>query len=61
MGEPLKPCPFCGSARVSVHDMRDDWDAAVAVVCRNCDVRGPVDDVETVAVRAWNRRADPAP
>ena len=63
MSDDLKPCPFCG------------WDAPYVratgieteVYCQNCTAVGPMvhsvgpdEDVDEVAIKMWNRRADAA-
>lgn len=66
---PLKPCPFCGSAKVET----DIGDESACVRCRDCGCQSgrlyyaspDGDGSETVAaaIAAWNRRAaiDAAP
>ena len=52
----LKPCPFCGSAKVGEH-----WpnDLIVMVRCTKCKAEGPITVTEIGAKRMWNRRAAP--
>lgn len=54
----LKPCPFCGSSRVSLYQIRESWHAE----CRNCGASSSsFADHRDYAAEAWNRRAeDPA-
>ena len=51
--KPLKPCPFCGSERLVVHEGKYAW-----VNCLNCETDGPVKQLGEEAIEAWNRRAE---
>lgn len=66
MSTDLKPCPFCGSNKIS----EDFGDESACVRCRNCgcqsgrayftDMERETDDfteTENDAREAWNRRA----
>lgn len=57
----LRPCPFCGSTRVTVRGIPYGYQA----VCKDCKATGaPVtgwlneDDIHREAATAWNTRAD---
>jgi Lar family restriction alleviation protein len=58
----LKPCPFCGSNRVTVWGIRDGQQA----VCKDCKATGApmfigppsLEPASIRAVAAWNRRPD---
>lgn len=52
MDEELKPCPFCGSERVTAECIE-------YVTCRKCGADGPYfTDADTEkAIAAWNKRA----
>lgn len=52
-GPELKPCPFCDSGNIDPATDGDGW----WVKCRTCGTEGPIDDIDTVAIAAWNRRA----
>ena len=58
----LKPCPFCGhdaysdNASMRVFGRRTGHEYAVA--CRYCEASAPGDDDKSLAIVAWNRRAD---
>jgi Lar family restriction alleviation protein len=64
MTKQLKPCPFCGSADVSIIDT-SDWDGnASTVACGKCaaGVREIGRSNSRIkAITAWNTRAAPAP
>ena len=48
---PVRPCPFCGGADISVG--RDD---SVFLQCMNCGARGPGWDYrEERAIYSWNK------
>lgn len=53
----LMPCPFCGSAEVSLwsdgsdHDWGSDW-----VECELCGTNGPLGSPSAEAVELWNTR-----
>lgn len=57
---PLKPCPFCGSSNVVMHNTEARNQAWAWVECRNCFCSGPDTDRpnETLeeAARVWNTR-----
>ena len=55
--QPLLPCPFCGSANLSVEDARD------FISCLDCHTEGPCDiGIGSDYVRkSWNERAQQAP
>ncbi len=58
----LKPCPFCGSDRITVMNIRDGQQA----VCKDCHSSGQptfhgpdgFNATRGHAVAAWNRRAE---
>ena len=64
MASELKPCPFCNSDRITVHNIRDGQQA----VCKDCGslgkpvFHGPKGPEATwgEAVAAWNTRPAPA-
>lgn len=53
----MKPCPckWCGSLD---HCLVDTPEGS-QVECSTCDARGPIAATETLAIAAWNRRAEP--
>lgn len=59
----LKPCPFCGSARVRIVEFLDgEGDRVVAVGCEGCGCNGTphlplMDDPRPAASASWNQRA----
>lgn len=59
MTDDLKPCPFCGSDRVTVRNISDGKQA----VCKDCkstgapEFNGPDNDAHERARAAWNLRA----
>ena len=63
----MKPCPFCtaGPDRLHVEATRTSSLWTAAVVCRDCDCRGPArlgstpEIAEAHARRDWDRRAEP--
>ena len=54
----LKPCPFCGSAKLSL-----DCDAYknYYILCDACGCQTSGDHDRDGAIAAWNRRATPSP
>jgi Lar family restriction alleviation protein len=56
MTEELKPCPFCGSTRVSLSVSK----FSSVVACNECQSEGPNIHDESEAVGKWNRRAAPS-
>jgi len=52
----LKPCPFCGSDKVS----RNGTVNESFIECENCHAFGPPDSVSDVADVLWDRRPDSA-
>lgn len=54
--QPLRPCPFCGSADLWINS---DIDPKF-VVCRKCRAFGPAAPTVTQAVEHWNKRVTPA-
>ena len=58
-GKPLKPCPFCGSEKVSMYDnsIRDFFfsEDRFLVECDRCNANIERYS-ETGVKRAWNRR-----
>lgn len=64
MTEKLKPCPFCGSDRITVWNIRDGREA----VCKDCKATGAPAFNGTdgphgawvEACKSWNTRADAA-
>ena len=55
MTEQLKPCPFCGSADLSVISF--DY-KCYAVECNNCGAIGRFKETNDDAKSAWNSRID---
>ena len=56
----LKPCPFCGSHVVRMHDFGDGVFDTVMIECQNCGVSVHSKDFELnekEAIELWNRRA----
>lgn len=54
MTDNLLPCPFCEGNNV------DCWNVGWwAVLCDDCDARGPAAQRQEAAIAAWNRRAQP--
>lgn len=58
-GKPLKPCPFCGSEKVSMYDesVRDFYfsEDRYLIECDRCNANIERYS-ETGVKRAWNRR-----
>lgn len=54
MAADLKPCPFCGSTAVELHNLVDPDDYFVA--CEECGVQQIANNTEGEAVRKWNTR-----
>lgn len=52
MAETLEPCPFCGSAEVSVKTTISVY----AVRCDGCGAQGPLVVQHQEAREAWNTR-----
>ena len=59
-GKPLKPCPFCGSTKVSMYEIThfyvifpDEYEYMIE--CSNCEATMKR-DTKTLVKRAWNRR-----
>jgi len=53
----LKPCPFCGSKDIQIHD----WASAQIlpfVACDECGAAGPSDRDALEAQELWNLRAE---
>lgn len=58
MSAELKPCPFCGGEAEPINASPfDGWHCR----CKRCDIEGNEWLDEATAIRAWNRRATPAP
>lgn len=47
---PIAHCPYCGSAKTEVESSR----STSFVTCTMCDARGPVKELITEAIIAWN-------
>ena len=52
----LKPCPFCGCAKVSVGNFAG-WFYGKCLD-DNCRTMGPTKPTKEEAIEAWNRRAE---
>ena len=50
----LKPCPFCGGRKLSVHG----WSNQYWVECYSCETEGPSGETQDEAIESWNRRAE---
>ena len=50
----LKPCPFCGSDRISVQHLY----FRPYVICEKCHAQIPCYNTYAKAKEAWNRRAN---
>lgn len=62
MGEALKPCPFCGTAKNQIDGIRVQQNGPKSnrwweCVCDVCDFCGPALDTKEQAIAAWNQRA----
>lgn len=55
MTDKLKPCPFCGSEKVSL-----DNESGFCIQCKDneCCTEGPYSKSEEAAIEKWNKRAD---
>jgi Lar family restriction alleviation protein len=58
----LKPCPFCGSSHVTIHEIEEEPGAWCAT-CESCMACSPVriavkEDVRSLVAEAWNRRTE---
>jgi len=53
----LKPCPFCGSNRLELHNTENGtyW-----IICGECNCGSPICDSMAQATDAWNKRDDEA-
>jgi len=49
--EPLAPCPFCGSANVTLYGAR--LFQALTVLCLNCAAQGPEARTPAEAAERW--------
>jgi Lar family restriction alleviation protein len=49
----MKPCPFCGSARLNITHSDSGLSA---VECVHCGAAGPLDDEDAPATERWDRR-----
>jgi len=47
-----KPCPFCGSMRITVWETPNIW----TLECDKCHASGPEAKDEESALSAWNKR-----
>lgn len=56
MSEELKPCPFCGSSRISFSSHQ----IGIAVGCDSCGAVSEIKGSKEQCAEAWNRRAQPA-
>jgi Lar family restriction alleviation protein len=56
----LKPCPFCGSDRITIMVRLPFNDEVVGyyVFCSGCGARSALNFSEEIAIEAWNRRAE---
>lgn len=55
----LKPCPFCGSPHIRLHD--NDWCTPVewSLHCDGCGFHGPSNTDKKRLFDFWNNRASP--
>jgi len=53
----LKPCPFCGSAKVELTSWEND--GAWCICCADCWTESGEYVAQSLAIAAWNRRAGP--
>jgi Lar family restriction alleviation protein len=56
MSEELKPCPFCGSSKISFSSHQ----IGIAVGCDSCGAVSEIQGSKEQCAEAWNRRAKPA-
>ena len=52
MDRELKPCPFCGSRKVTLNDLK----TVAYVICLDCGCSLNASLSKEHAVRSWNRR-----
>ena len=52
----LKPCPFCGG-EASLRDEPYRY-YKYTVYCTKCGIGTLAEHIESIAIHAWNRRAD---
>lgn len=66
----MKPCPFCGSTRVTITHENDRMGYSSWIRCQDCYVTGPAtrmptgpvmsnEDREAEATELWNTRVEP--
>lgn len=53
MEEKLKPCPFCGSTRITSTNV----EGGIVLGCLNCYCCGPLKTKLKSAIAAWNKRS----
>jgi Lar family restriction alleviation protein len=51
----LLPCPFCGSANVTLEELVYCRDEFPGVTCDDCEALGPCGDDNADAIAKWNR------
>lgn len=55
----LKPCPFCGSVKVTVASAKHELGRLLFFgMCMGCGSKGPCGLTEMDAASEWNRRAE---
>lgn len=53
--EELKPCPFCGSRDIEIHENKEGgFLYCIYILCLCCLARGPSTWEESVAIKKWN-------
>jgi Lar family restriction alleviation protein len=61
VNEKLKPCPFCGKEKITIHSIDPDierFDDNFWAICKSCFSFGPPSNTKKEAIAAWNKRTE---